>query len=143
MNNLETVVPFMKQLEELLTTKKDHLNVGLSKVGVRGVDIESPIMRIQEQVRSAEVKYTIAFVGTFKTGKSTIINSLLNLQGDARLSSEFDPDTAKCIRIMKKEHCQKYDAEVIFTDTYPAEWLSWQDAKKYTMEKPLLVDNPY
>lgn len=137
MNNLEAVVPFMKQLEELLTTKKDHLNVGLSKVGVRGVDIESPIMRIQEQVRSAEVKYTIAFVGTFKTGKSTIINSLLNLQGDARLSSEFDPDTAKCIRIMKKEHCQKYDAEVIFTDTYPAEWLSWQDAKKYTSQVAL------
>lgn len=137
MNNLETAVPFMKQLKELLTQKKDQLNVSISKVGIRSVNLESPIMRIQEQINSAEAKYTIAFVGTFKTGKSTIINSLLNLQGDARLSSEFDPDTAKCIRIMKKEHRQKYDAEVIFTDTYPAEQISWQEAKKYTSQVAL------
>lgn len=134
MNTLETAIPFMKQLEKLLTEKKDNLNAGLKRVDIRGVDLDTPILRIQEQILSAETKYTIAFVGTFNTGKSTIINSLLNLQGNARLSSEPDPDTAKCIRLMKKERHQQYDAEVIFQETYSSEKMSWQEVKKYTSQ---------
>lgn len=137
MNNLETAVPFMKQLEELLRKKTDELNANLNKLDIREIDFETSLIRIQEQINSAETKYTIAFVGTFKTGKSTTINSLLNLQGNARLSSEYDPDTAKCIRIMRKVRGQKFDAEILFTDTYPAEQMNWTEAKKYTSQVAL------
>ena len=137
MNNLETAIPFMKQLNELLEIKIAEVNLNLSKLGIRKVDLETSLTRIKEQIASAETKYTIAFVGTFKTGKSTIINSLLDLQGSARLSSEFDPDTAKCIRLMHKSKEQNYDAEIVFTDTYTTERMSWNEAKKYTSQVAL------
>lgn len=138
MNNIETAVPFMKQLYNSLETKTSDINRRLGELNINKVNIENSLTRINEQITSAETKYTIAFVGTFKTGKSTIINSLLNLQGSSRLSSEYDPDTAKCIRLMHKEKGQKYDTEVIFEDdTYPTEYLSWEEAKKYTSQVAL------
>lgn len=137
MNNLETAVPFMKQLYTLLENKSAEVNKSLSALGIQKIDLETPLTRIEEQILSAETKYTIAFVGTFKTGKSTIINSLLNLQGNARLSSEYDPDTAKCIRLMRKSKGQSYDTEILFSDTYSPEYLSWADAKKYTSQVAL------
>lgn len=141
MNNLETAIPFMKQLHKLLEEKVTDVNNSLSALEIRKVDLETPLTRIEEQIVSAEAKYTIAFVGTFKTGKSTIINSLLNLQGNARLSSEFDPDTAKCIRLMRKAKGQTYDTEIIFTDTYAPERLNWVEAKKYTSQVALDSSN--
>ena len=141
MNNLETAIPFMKQLHELLEKKVTDVNKSLSALGIRKVNLETSLTRIEEQITSAETKYTIAFVGTFKTGKSTIINSLLNLQGNARLSSEFDPDTAKCVRLMHKAKGQTYDTEIIFTDTYAPEHLNWVEAKKYTSQVALDSSN--
>ena len=141
MNNLETAKPFMEQLKELLRNKSIELNSSLSKAGLRNVDFEQQLTRIEEQIKSAETKYTIAIVGTFKTGKSTIINSLLNLKGSARLSSEYDPDTAKCIRLMSKEKGQKHNAEVLFLDTYETEYLDWEEAKKYTSQVALNAAN--
>lgn len=135
MSQLETTIPFMKELHQLLSEKATKLNGELKALDVRGVDFDGALLRINQQIASAETKYTIAFVGTFKTGKSTIINSLLELKGEARLSSEFDPDTAKCIRIMKKPKGQRYDAEIIFVENaYPNEQISWQEAKKYTSQ---------
>lgn len=138
MNNLETAIPFMKQLAEMLEEKKNSINFDLEDLKIRGIDMDNAILRINEQIKTAETKYTIAFIGTFKTGKSTIINSLLNLSGSERLSSEFDPDTAKCVRIIEKPKKQDYDAEVIFEDNiYPVEQISWAEAKKYTSQVAL------
>lgn len=137
MNNLETAIPFMKKIAESLSNEEINLNEYLSKIGVPKVDFENDVMRIKEQIKSAETKYTIAFVGTFNTGKSTIINSLLDLHGDQRLSSEDNPDTAKCVRFMKKERMQRYDAEVIFSDTYQTEQITWREAKKYSSQVAL------
>ncbi len=137
MNNIETAIPFMKQLHESVEIKSAEINKSLSELGINRIDFEGPLTRIEEQINSAETKFTIAFVGTFKTGKSTIINSLLNLQGEARLSSEYDPDTAKCIRLMYKQKDQKYDTEIIFSDTYATEHMSWSEAKKYTSQVAL------
>jgi len=138
MNNLETAIPFMKQLAKMLEEKKNSINFDLEDLKIRGIDIDNSILRINEQIKTAETKYTIAFIGTFKTGKSTIINSLLNLSGSERLSSEFDPDTAKCVRIIEKPKKQDYDAEVIFEDNiYPVEQISWTEAKKYTSQVAL------
>ena len=138
MNNIETAIPFLEQLEKLLKDKKNLLDSELQTVGIKGVAIDKSIEQIHEQIVSANNRYTIAFVGTFKTGKSTIINSLLNLQGEERLSSEFDPDTAKCIRLMKKEHRQGYDAEIVYMDDkYQTERMSWTQAKRYTSQVAL------
>ena len=138
MNNLETAIPFMKQLVEILQKKNESINTDLDELRIREIDLDSSILRINEQIKSAETKYTIAFIGTFKTGKSTIINSLLNLSGTERLSSEFDPDTAKCVRIIEKPKRQDYEAEVIFENNiYPIEHTSWIEAKKYTSQVAL------
>lgn len=133
MNNLETAIPFMQQLKESLDRRGADINKRLSKVNIKEVSFDAPVEKVQAQIKSAETKYTIAFVGTFSTGKSTIINSLLELKGDARLSSESDPDTAECIRIMKKPNRQNYDAEIIFEDQ-TCQKVSWQEARQYTSQ---------
>lgn len=138
MNIIETAVPFMEKTKKDLEDYIENLNSMLKEFRIHPVNIEPSLEKIQKQIDSANNKFTIAFVGTFKTGKSTVINSLLQLEGDKRLSSEFDPDTAKCVRIIKKERRQKYEAEVIFQDnTYPTEYLSWNEAKKYTSQVAL------
>ena len=73
MNNLETAIPFMKQLAEMLEEKKNSINFDLEDLKIRGIDMDNSILRINEQIKTAETKYTIAFIGTFKTGKSTIV----------------------------------------------------------------------
>ena len=70
MNNLETAIPFMKQLNELLEIKIAEVNLNLSKLGIRKVDLETSLTRIKEQIASAETKYTIAFVPS-KPGASS------------------------------------------------------------------------
>jgi ribosome biogenesis GTPase A len=43
------------------------------------------IRDIERQLDTFKEEYTIAFVGMFNSGKSTVINSLLGLTGDARV----------------------------------------------------------
>lgn len=57
------------------------------------------IRDIERQLDTSKEEYTIAFVGMFNSGKSTVINSLLGLTGGARLSEEDRPDTVKRICI--------------------------------------------
>lgn len=138
MNSIETAIPSMEKIKKDLKKYENEINLVLKSLDISPINIESPLKKIQAQIDSAKNKFTIAFVGTFKTGKSTVINSLLQLEGEARLSSEFDPDTAKCVRIIKKERRQKYEAEVIFQNNiYPTEHISWNEAKKYTSQVAL------
>ncbi|MBQ3544744.1 MAG: dynamin family protein [Lachnospiraceae bacterium] len=98
---------------------------------------------IMQQMNTAQNKFTIATIGEFSAGKSTILNTLLNLSGEAQISSQFQKDTAKAIRIMKKEQNQDFDAEIIFREDsdYTNEQLSWEQAKKYTSHIAL-AENP-
>lgn len=98
---------------------------------------------ITQQMKTAKNKFTIATIGEFKAGKSTTINTLLHLRGDAGLSCQFQPDTAKAIRILKKNENQSYEAEVLFLEGsgYAAEQMSWVEAKKFTSQVAL-NENP-
>lgn len=131
MNNIESLKEVIAEIGNRIQSSSDELNAALSDVGMHGVDLSNAITRIEKQVTSAESKFTIAFIGTFSTGKSTIINSLLDLKGDARLSNAYDPDTARCVRIIQKAG-RNYEAEVDFGGVYPVEKLSWVEAKRYT-----------
>lgn len=131
MNNIESLKEVITEIGNRIRSSSDELNNALSGVGIHEVDLSNAITRIEKQVTSAESKFTIAFIGTFSTGKSTIINSLLDLKGEARLSNAYDRDTARCVRIIQKAG-RKYEAEVDFGGTYPVEKLSWIEAKRYT-----------
>ena len=113
MNNVESMKSTLESIKNQVIESSEKLNSALVDVGINKEDFHNAILKIEKQIVSAENKFTIAFVGTFKTGKSTIINSLLGLKGEARLSSEYDPDTARCIRIVEKMG-QTYEAEVDF-----------------------------
>lgn len=136
MNNIESMKSTLEVIRNQIAVSSTQLNSALSEVGVSKEDFNNVLLKIEKQIASAENKFTIAFVGTFKTGKSTIINSLLGLKGEARLSSEYDPDTARCIRIVAKNG-QKYEAEVDFGTYCEPEQLSWSEAKKYTSQVAL------
>lgn len=136
MNNVETMKSTLESIKNQIIDSSEKLNSALVEVGINKEDFNNAILKIEKQVVSAGNKFTIAFVGTFKTGKSTIINSLLGLKGEARLSSEYDPDTARCIRIVEKMG-QTYEAEVDFGTYCKPEQLSWVEAKKYTSQVAL------
>lgn len=131
MNNIESLKEVISEIGKRVQSSADELNAALSDVGMHRVDLSNSITRIEKQVISADSKFTIAFVGTFSTGKSTIINSLLDLKGEARLSNDYDPDTARCVRIIQKAG-RNYEAEIDFGEAYPTERISWSEAKKYT-----------
>ena len=136
MNNIESIKSTLESIKNQVIDSSEKLNSALMDVGINKEDYNNAILKIEKQIVSAENKFTIAFVGTFKTGKSTIINSLLGLKGEARLSSEYDPDTAHCIRIIEKMG-QTYEAEVDFGTYCKPEQLSWIVAKKYTSQVAL------
>ncbi len=136
MDNIRALEDFLKKVREDVVDKTGNLNKALEAVGIRPKNCDEALKVIDKQIESARNKFTIAFVGTFNTGKSTIINSLLDLRGEARLSSEYDPDTARSIRLLGKEG-QAWEAEVDFGGEYPTEALSWKDAKRYTSQVAL------
>jgi ribosome biogenesis GTPase A len=138
MKDIKSLIPLMSGIKGNLSEREEELNAALKQLGIAPVRFSECLRVIEQQIKTANNKFTIAFVGEFKTGKSTIINSLLKLSGDARLSSEYDPDTAKCIRIMYKTDDIDYDAEIVYEDnTYENEKVDWTTAKKYTSQVAL------
>ena len=114
------------QVNECLTT--------LNSEHIDKVNFSDSKHKIKQQMQTAKNKFTIATIGEFSAGKSTILNTLLKLKGEAQISNEFDPDTAKAIRIMKKEENQDFEAEIIYMEgsVYTNERVSWEQAKAYT-----------
>lgn len=106
---------------------------------IHKMDFSDNIRIINQQLKTAQNKFTIATIGEFKAGKSTTLNTILNLHGNNGLSCQFEPDTAKAIRIIRKLENQEYDAEIIFKEEsgYQKEKLSWSEAKKYTSQVEL------
>lgn len=137
-NNIESTIPAMRKMCDEIKAHSTKLNSMLGDFTIKPIDISKALTIFEQQIKSAESKFTIAFVGTFKTGKSTIINSLLDLKGEARLSSEYDPDTAKSIRLICADDDHKEgEAVVDFNGAYPEERLPWIEAKKYTSQVAL------
>ena len=131
MNNLQSAVSSMNSMKNSINKHMEEINASLKKLGLERIDTSSAQENIESQIKSADCTYTIAMVGTFKAGKSTIINSLLELKGEDRLSSKDDQDTAKAIRLVYRvgDHCE---AEVDFGGAYPTEQMTWKEARKYT-----------
>lgn len=133
MNNIESTKNVLRKMCDEIKEHSIEVNEMLDDFKIKHIDVSKALTSFEQQIKSAESKFTIAFVGTFKMGKSTIINSLLELKGDARLSGEYDPDTAKSVRLICADDEHKNgDAVVDFNGTYPEEKLSWSEAKKYT-----------
>lgn len=135
MNNIESTKNVLRKMCDEIKEHSIELNSMLDDFKIKHIDVSKALTSFEQQIKSAESKFTIAFVGTFKTGKSTIINSLLDLKGDARLSSEYDPDTAKSVRLIYADDDHNDgDAIVDFNGVYPEERLPWREAKKYTSQ---------
>lgn len=115
----------------------------LNRKDVGKINFVNDIRIIDQQIKNAQDKFTIATIGEFKAGKSTTLNTLLNLRGDKGLSCQFQPDTAKAIRILQKPDDQEYEAEIVFYEEsgLPSEYMTWSEAKKYTSQVEL-DENP-
>ncbi len=77
--------------------------------------LRSLAIDIDGQIRTAERAFTVAVVGEFKVGKSTLINAILGLHGDAALSAKDDPDTA-CSTLIRAREEGDPEARLLFTD---------------------------
>lgn len=138
MSNSKALIPWLEGVVVDIEKSASDLNGKLLDLKLNKIDLLKYIISLKQQIKSANNKFTMAFVGEFKTGKSTIINSLLNLSGDKGLSNCDDPDTAKCIRIMKKDSGMDYEAEIIYeSGSYKNEKMSWMEAKRYTSQVSL------
>lgn len=139
MNNIETLKQVIREIGQNFKLSAENVNAALRNVGIADKNFSGAITRIEEQAKLAENKFTIAFIGTFSTGKSTIINTLLNLvdfndddENTKMIHTDFDPDTAKCVRIINKGD-RDYEAELDFDGKLPNEKLTkWSEAIKYT-----------
>lgn len=88
---------------------------------------------IERQDRTANRRFTVAFVGMYNCGKSTILNSLLGLQGEARLSDNDSPDTARSIRIGYRADPGDPECVLHFGDGTHQE-CAWAEARAFTSE---------
>jgi dynamin family protein len=84
-------------------------------------------------IETAERAFTVAVVGEFKVGKSTLLNGLLGLSGDAALSAQDSPDTARSILLRGREAGDP-EARLHFDDGRPGEDVSWVEAKRLTSQ---------
>lgn len=141
MSDLKVLVPFLQGMVKEFKEYELEINEKLNTLGDLRVDFSEYVKVIEQQISTANNKFTLSFVGEFKSGKSTIINTLLNLENDEKLSSKDAPDTAKCIRLMYKSSEIDYEAELIFKQgTYENIKTTWEDAKRYTSQVALDKD---
>lgn len=109
------------------------LNAALEKSGFPLIDGSNFEKRLERQNQTAKKPFTVCFYGSFNSGKSTIINALLGLTGEARLSSENSPDTAKSIRIQHRNYPNSPEVTVRFKGGRTKE-MSWKECKKLTSQ---------
>ncbi|HBL30950.1 MAG TPA: hypothetical protein DD490_29300 [Acidobacteria bacterium] len=88
---------------------------------------------VERQAKTALKRFTVAFVGMYNCGKSTILNSLLGLQGMARLSDQDSPDTAKSIRLGYRADAEAPECMLHFRDG-STETMAWAEARTLTSE---------
>ncbi len=111
----------------------ERLNQHLSENLFSAINLEDFNEALRRQIQTAEKQFTICFYGSFNSGKSTIINALLGLTGDRRLSTENSPDTARSIRLQKRENPEHPEVLLTFKDRKP-EPMSWAQARVFTSQ---------
>lgn len=94
---------------ELRSVRSDFTLGGVEAI-LRSLSAE-----IDGQIRTSERPFTVAVVGEFKVGKSTLINALLGLRGNASLSAKDDPDTA-CSILVRERGQGEPEARLLFTN---------------------------
>ncbi|RPJ78474.1 MAG: hypothetical protein EHM20_03820 [Alphaproteobacteria bacterium] len=127
------VIPYLEGLSSRITAKVEELKLLRKDLELPNVNYESYIQTIQRQKETANKNFTIAFVGMFNSGKSTVINGLLELKDDKGLSDNDSPDTAKSIRLSFKSQEQKCEAIIHFWDGTSEEH-TWTEAKNFTSQ---------
>jgi predicted GTPase len=103
-------------------------------------DLGRILDEVERQAKTAHKRFTVAFVGMYNCGKSTILNSLLGLQGAARLSDQDSPDTAKSIRLGYRADAEAPECVLRFRDG-STETMAWAEARAFTSEV-YLEDHP-
>ncbi|MES2641333.1 MAG: dynamin family protein [Myxococcota bacterium] len=91
------------------------------------------------QLRTADRPFTIALVGEFSVGKSTVVNALLNLDGSVALSAKDDPDTACSVLLCGRGEGDP-EARLHFEDG-TREDTTWQRASRLASQV-WLADHP-
>lgn len=84
-------------------------------LGGVGSTLRALARELDGQVRTADRPFTVAAVGEFKVGKSTLLNALLGLRGEAALSAKDDPDTACSILLRGRDEGDP-EARLHFSD---------------------------
>ena len=125
---IREVSAWIQELENKPELKADYpeLTIGQSN------QLNDLASQLEGQVRTAGRRFTIAVVGEFKVGKSTFLNSLLRLSGDASLSSGDNPDTACSILLRyRDEGCP--EARLNFNDGSSQD-VPWSRARELTSQ---------
>lgn len=138
--NFSEISPYLDNLYDNLSSKIEEINNAKNSIDLNPINYLDLINAIKRQRMTADKKFTLTFIGMYNCGKSTIINSLLGLKGEERLSDKDSPDTAKCIRISLMNENTTKNARIIFEDESD-EKISWEDAKKLTSQV-YLDENP-
>ena len=107
-----------------------HLEPGLRLAA--GTVLPSVAKELQGQIETANRPFTVATVGAFKVGKSTMLNALLGLRGDARLSDQDTPDTA-CSVLLRFRTPADPEARIRYLDG-STEDTTWAEAKRLTSQ---------
>ena len=127
------IIPYLNDLSVDISTKVPKLNELKQELNLSQTNYSSLIKTIERQIETSNNKFTIAFVGMYNCGKSTILNSILELTGDNRLSDKDSPDTAKSTRIKFRDSENDCEALLLFDDgTY--EETTWAEAKNFTSQ---------
>ena len=135
MAKTSALIPWLQGMLDTFHGYEDEINSYLMESGLSTIQLGEYERIIKQQINTAQNKFTMAFVGEFNSGKSTIINTLLDLGEHEKLSCLDSPDTALSIRIMHKEKDCDFDAEIIFKPgTFENERVDWDTAKKYTSQ---------
>ena len=109
--------------------KAVHPDFSLKGLGNTLNDLAS---EVNGQIATARRATTVAVVGEFKVGKSTFINSMLNLQGADALSTEVSPDTA-CSILIRGRGPDDPQARLVF-DNGATEDTDWAHAVNLTSQ---------
>jgi hypothetical protein len=100
-----------------------------------GGELDRLNARLKDQLRTSSEKYTICVVGEFKVGKSTFLNGLLGLSGEAALSSADVLDTA-CSVMIRQRGPDDPEALLVFDEKskLPTRPVTWREAKRLTSQ---------
>ncbi len=83
------------------------------------VKLNDLVKDARRQRKTAKENKTIVLFGRFSTGKTTLINAMLNLSQQyslKKLTTRGDPTTAKPVRLKHKSNLEKPKAKIIYED---------------------------